>query len=147
MQFRKKFRKHLIKCGKSEKNYSRRCGSTNAPSLAIASTFRPVFSESIISSIIIWCNIVPLTLALLRKHPRLWIHLPLKGWNITTKAWFWRILSQVCKANSKFCRLYDKVLVNFISSTRRIPIVNKCMLYEIVFLSLYYTKISYHGRH
>lgn len=88
--FEKKFLKHLIRCGKSEKNHNRRLGSTmcsilvfssftpnkfhivlfhDAPSHVIPSTFKPDLSARIVASNKIWCKTVPVALPLLRKHP------------------------------------------------------------------------------
>lgn len=107
--FEKKLLRHLIKCGKSEKNQRRRffvsiMGGTlgfssvtlnkfhidlfeDSPSHVMLSTFNPAPSAMEIAFVKIWCNTVLVALHLLKKQPNVWTHFPSKDWNIITKAW------------------------------------------------------------
>lgn len=58
-----------------------------APSVTIASTNTPLFSNRTIASIMILCRIDPLAAPRLRKHATDCSHDPCRGWKSNTRAW------------------------------------------------------------
>lgn len=145
------FRKHLIRCGKSDIIQRRLLPSHGcsqlsfpscipkifhtplfhwAPYVVTTSTWKPALPSSTMHSKMSLCKIVLVTEPLVRKQPRYCTQDPRSGRNIKTNAWSARMFflsSGVWSPrltnppNSNVCLLNEIASLNFISSAKSVP--------------------------